>query len=751
MRIFTLSCLLFLSLLPQQVFAAQVRDIRVEGAQRIESTTIMSYFTMRVGDEITQENLDTSLKNLFATGLFADVQLSESQGIIFVRVVENPLINIIEFEGNKEVKDTDLLNEISMRPRQVFTRTKVQNDVARLYDIYRRDGYYSARIDPKIIQLDQNRVNLVFEVTEGPVTEISKIRFVGNERYNDNELRGVLTTEEYRWYNFLGSNDRYDEDRLSFDQELLRQFYLRNGYADFRILSSVAELSQDKENFFVTITVEEGPRYKMGDAKINASLRDLNTQKLLKAITYRRNQWYNADEVKNTIEAMTKSLGDMQYAFVQIDPEINRNPETRTIDIVYNIGESPRVFVEKVNIAGNLATRDKVIRREFELVEGDPFNRTKLAKSEQNIKDLGYFESVDVKTVPGTAPDKSQIDVTVQEKSTGELSVGGGFSTADGPLADFSIRERNFLGKGQDLLLSSTIAGKRTEFDVAFTEPYFLDRDLSAGIDAFHTTRDQQDESSFDQKRTGGGVRLGFPLSEKWRQTWRYRFEDNQIDNVDSDASRFIKDQEGKRTTSAISQRLVYENLDSTLTPTEGFRGWIDTEAAGLGGNAKYVSGKIGGSYFYPVAKNVVFNVLGEGGKIQGWGDEDVKINERYFLGGSNLRGFARAGVGPRDILTDDALGGNLFYRSSAELSFPIGFPEDAGVLGHAFTDVGSLWSLDQSDADIVDENKIRGSAGLGLSWRSPLGPLRLDFATPYIKEDYDETEIFRFSFGTRF
>ena len=750
MRFITLTILVLLSVTSAS-FAAQVRDIRVEGAQRIEPSTIMSYFTMRVGDEITQENLDSSLKNLFATGLFADVQLSESQGIVFVRVVENPLINLIEFEGNKEVKDTDLLAEISLRPRQVFTRTKVQNDVMRLYDIYRRDGYYSARVEPKIIQLDQNRVNLVFEVTEGPVTEISKIRFVGNERYSDNELRGVLTTEEYRWYNFLSSNDRYDEDRLSFDQELLRQFYLRNGYADFRILSSVAELSQDKENFFVTITVEEGARYKMGDAKINANLRDLNTQKLLKAITYKRNQWYNADEVKNTIDAMTKSLGDMQYAFVQIEPEINRNPETRTIDITYNIGESPRVFVEKINIAGNLATRDKVIRREFELVEGDPFNRSKLAKSEQNIKDLGYFESVDVKTVPGTAPDKSQIDVTVQEKSTGEISVGGGFSTADGPLADFSIRERNFLGKGQDLLLSSTIAGKRTEFDVAFTEPYFLDRDLSAGIDAFHTTRDQQDESSFDQKRTGGGVRLGFPLSEKWRQSWRYRFEDNQIDNVDADASRFIKDQEGKRTTSAISQRLVYEDLDSTLTPTEGFRGWIDAEAAGLGGNAKYVSGKIGGSYFYPVAKSVVFNILGEGGSIKGWGDEEVKINERYFIGGSNLRGFARAGIGPRDLLTDDALGGNLFYRGSAELSFPIGFPEDVGVLGHAFTDVGSLWSLDQSDADIIDENSIRATAGVGLSWRSPMGPLRLDFATPYIKEDYDETEVFRFSFGTRF
>jgi outer membrane protein insertion porin family len=734
------------------VFAATVKEIRITGTQRIEPSTVQSYFTLQPGDEATQEALDESLKNLFATGLFADVQLSESQGVVLVRVVENPIVNLIEFEGNDEVKDADLLNEVSLRPRQVFTRTKVQNDVARIYDIYRRDGYYSANVEPKIIQLDQNRINLVFEITEGPITEISKIRFVGNQRYNDQELRGVLTTQEYRWYNFLSSNDRYDQDRLSFDQELLRQFYLRNGYADFRILSSVAELSQDKKDFFLTITLEEGPRYKMGDAKINAELRDLDPKRLLKAITYRRGQWYNADEIKNTTEEMTKVLGDLQYAFVSVTPEVTRNAETRTIDIVYNIGESPRVFVDRINIAGNLATRDKVIRRQFELSEGDPFNRTKLAKSEQKIKDLGYFEKVEVKTSPGTAPDKSVIDVAVQEKSTGELSVGAGFSTADGPLADFGIRERNFLGKGQELQLSGTIAGKRTEFDVSFTEPFFLDRDLSAGIDAFHTTRDQQEDSSFDQKRTGGGFRVGFPLSDKLRQTWRYRFENNQIENIDSDASRFIKDQKGKRTTSAISQRLVFENLDSTLWPTEGIRTWLDTELAGLSGDAQYVSGKVGGAYYYPIAKNWVFNVLGETGAIEGWGDETVRINERFFIGSSTLRGFTRAGIGPRDISTDDALGGNVFYRGSAELSFPIGFPEDMGVAGHAFTDFGSLWKVDLANsADIADSESLRAAAGLGFSWRSPFGPLRIDLAQPYIKEDYDETEFFRFSFGTRF
>jgi outer membrane protein insertion porin family len=410
------------------------------------------------------------------------------------------------------------------------------------------------------------------------------------------------------------------------------------------------------------------------------------------------------------------------------------------------------VFVERIDIDGNVRTLDKVIRRQVELVEGDPFNRSKLAKSEQDIKDLGYFDKVDVKTLPGSAPDKTVIDVNVSEQSTGELSVGAGFSTADGPLADFRIRERNLLGKGQDLSLAATIAGKRTEFDLSFTEPYFMDRDISAGVDLFHITRDQQDESSYDQKRTGAGLRMGYPLSENLRQTWRYRVEQNQITNVDEDASRFIKDQEGDRFTSAISQRLAYDDLDSKLFPTDGYSLWLDTEFAGIGGDAKYVSGKVGGAYYYPVAQGWVFNLLGEGGAIDGVFGEDVKINERYFIGSNTFRGFQKSGIGPRDSATDDALGGNYFYRGTAELTFPLGFPEEMGIAGHAFNDIGSLWSIDDADQTGVQDSKsLRAAAGVGASWRSPFGPIRIDLAKPYISEDYDKDELFRFSFGTRF
>lgn len=731
-----------------------IRDIQVVGAERIEPSTILTYLDVKPGDPMTQDTLDNALRSLFATGLFADVVLRQKGSTLEVSVTENPVINQIAFEGNDKLKDDALQAEIQLRPRQVFTRTKVQADTNRLYQVYRRNGRFAVTIEPKIIKLDQNRVNLVFEINEGPVTYVRGIKFVGNKRFGDDALRSEISTAETRWYKFLSSDDRYDPDRLAFDQELLRRFYLSQGYADFRVLSAVAELSKDKDYFYVTFTLEEGERYKVGKITINADLRDFDENTLVPELAMEPGDWYNADRVQKTVDNFTDALAKRNFDFVTVRPDVQRNREQLTVDLSFQINETPKVFVERIDINGNVRTMDKVIRRKMELVEGDPFNRGKVAKSEKSIRDLDYFETVNVKTQQGSAPDKNVIDIEVSEKSTGELSVGAGFSTSDGPLADFRIRERNFLGKGQDLLFGTTIAGKRTEFDVSFTEPYFLDRDLSAGISLFHTTRDLQDESSYDQKRSGGSFQFGYPLSENWRQSLRYRIEENEITDVDADASRYIRDQEGKRLTSAISQTITYDNRDSKLFPTDGMNAWFTTEFAGLGGDAEYVSAKLGASQFYPVYEDkVILNILGEVGAIGATGDGDVVINERFFLGGANLRGFESAGVGPRDTATRDALGGNLFYRGSVELAFPVGVPEELGIQGHAFTDFGSLWDLDESAAggSIADQNSLRAAAGLGLSWRSPMGPVRIDVAAPYLSEKYDEKENFRFSFGTRF
>lgn len=729
-----------------------IRDITVVGAQRIEPTTILTYLDVRVGDEMSQDTFDKALQSLFGTGLFADVTLRQRGTTLEVSVVENPVINEIAFEGNDKIKNPELLAEIQLRPRQVFTRTKVQADVNRLYQLYQRQGRFSVQIEPKIIELDQNRVNLVFEINEGAVTTVRSIRFVGNRQYSDDKLRSVISSREYEWYRFLSTADRYDPDRVGYDQELLRRFYLSQGYADFRIVSANAELGPKRDQFYLTFTVEEGNRYRVGAITINSQLVNFNADALKPQVTFATGEWYNAEEVKTTVDKITEALGDMQYAFVNVRPEVKRNREDRTVDISINISEAPRVFVERVDIRGNVRTMDKVVRRKMLLEEGDPFNRTKLARSEQAVKDLSYFEKVTVTPKQGSAPDKTIVDIEVEEKSTGELSIGAGFSTADGPLADFRITERNLMGKGQILSLGATVAGQRTEFNLGFTEPYFLNRDFSAGFDVFHVTRDLQDESSFNQRRTGGGLRFGYPLSEKWRQSLRYRLERNDIMDVQANASRFVRDQAGQRVTSAIAQGITYDSRDSTSMPTNGLLGWLDTEYAGIGGDANYISAKVGASYYYPIAPRWIFNLTGESGAIFGVGGENVRINERYYLGGATLRGFESAGIGPRDTVTRDSLGGNYFYRGTVELTTPTPLPEDMGFKGHIFTDFGSLWHLDNaSGPGIVDENKIRASAGVGLSWRSPLGPVRGDIAFPYASEKYDQEEVFRFSFGTRF
>lgn len=729
-----------------------VKTIAVEGAERVEPATIISYLDIKPGDKYTQSQLSSSLKNLYDTGLFADVKIAQTGSNLVVSVVENPVINRVAFEGNDKIEDSELAGEVSSRPRSVYIRNQVRSDIDRIRNLYRRSGRFSVEVNPKIIRLDQNRIDLVFEIIEGDVTLIQGIKFIGNEAYSDDTLRSEISSKEDRWYRFLSADDRYDPDRLAYDQELLRRFYLKNGYVDFRVLSANAELSEDKKSFYITITVEEGKRYKINSVAIDASqLRNVTESDLSDAVLVKQGQWYSSTDVEETVNGLTDRLGDLQYAFARIRPDIDRNTQNSTVDITFVAQETPRVFVDKIDIKGNVRTLDKVVRREIELMEGDPYSSTKLAESEKNLRNLDFFNNVVVKPVPGQNADQTTITVDVEEKSTGEVSVGAGFSTADGPLADFSIRERNFLGKGQELLFATTLAGERSEFKISFTEPYFFDRDLATGFDVFHITRDLQDESSYNQKTSGFALRTEYPYSKKLRQQLKYRFQENEIEDVKSTASRYIRDQEGQRTTSAISQTLSFNDLDSNFNPTEGYRWWFETELAGLGGDAQYISGKTGVSYFHPITRKVILNLLGETGAIHGYGDEDVQINERFFIGSRTLRGFEYSGLGPRDLTSDDALGGNLFYRGTAEVGFPVGLPEEMGIRGFLFTDFGSLWDLDDTGANIADKSSIRASVGFGFSWASPMGPLRFDFATPVVKEDFDKKEVFRFDFGTRF
>jgi outer membrane protein insertion porin family len=734
-----------------------VREVRIEGTQRIEPDTVRSYLLVQPGDPFNDERIDRSLKGLFATGLFADVTLRRDGDTLVVRVVENPIINRIAFEGNSKFDDKALSEELQLRPRVVYTRNKVQADVKRLLDVYRRSGRFAATVDPKVIPLDQNRVDLVFEIDEGPVTGISSINFVGNKRYSGSRLLEVIQTKESRWYRFLSTSDSYDPDRITFDRELLRKYYLSQGYADFRVISAVAELTPARDGFFVTYTIEEGERYRFGKIDVHSQIKDLDPAVLTPLVTATEGEWYNAEEVEKTITQLTEALGNRGFAFVDIRPNIARDRDARTVGVTFEVQEGPRVFVERIDIVGNVRTLDTVIRREFRLVEGDAFNTSKMRRSQQRIRNLSFFKKVDVTNAQGSAPDRTVVTVQVEEQSTGELSLGAGFSTTDGPLGNISLRERNLLGRGQDLRASFTLSARAQQVDLSFTEPYFLGRNMAAGFDLFQIDQKNQLNAVFDQFTVGGALRLGYQISENLRQTLNYTVRTDRITNVASTASLFIQEQSGARLTSSVGQVLLYDRRDSTVDPTAGYFVSFGVDFAGLGGDVDYVRGKIASTYYYSIAPEWLLSVGGETGSIRGVG-QPVRIEDRYFIGGDDLRGFATAGIGPRDVTTQDALGANTYYTGTVTLGFPLGLPQELGVSGRVFTDVGSAFGIDEGattfngqTSAISSSAALRVAAGTGVSWRSPLGPIRLDIAVPIKKEQFDKREFFRVGFGTRF
>ena len=757
---------------PAAASGGTIASVRIEGIQRIEPETVRSYLLVQTGDPWDAERIDRSLKALFATGLFADVKLVREGNVLVIRVVENPIINRIAFEGNSKLSDKDLNGEIQLRPRVVYTRTRVQNDVRRILELYRRRGRFAATVEPKIIQLSENRVDLVFEINEGPSTGVRSINFVGNRVFSDSTLRSSIETKESRWYRFLSTADTYDPDRLTYDRELLRKFYLTEGYADFRVISGVAELTPDRDGFVITFTIEEGERYRFGKVDVSIGLKDLPREAVLPLLTVQSGDWYDAQELEHSISVITDALGNRGYAFVEVKPQVARNREDRTVDIVFDVHEGPQVYVERIDINGNVRTLDKVVRREFQLVEGDAFNTNKMTRSKDRIKNLGFFKKVEVNNSPGSAPDRTVITTDIEEQSTGELSLGLGFSTTDGPLADVNVRERNFLGRGQDIRIGTVVSLRSQQIDLSFTEPYFLDKNIAAGIDIFEVKTSPTSNfftgasPVYQQFSYGGALRTGYQITENLRQTWKYTGRSDDITNIQSNASLFIQLQAGTHLTSAIGQVLLYDRRDNRQEPTSGYFASIGNDFAGVGFGVEYLRSKVSGGYYYSVAPEWVLGITGEAGDVRGWGGQKVLLQDRFFVGGDNLRGFAPAGIGPRDVISSDSLGGNKYYVGSVALSIPLGLPKELGITGRVFTDFGTLFSNDQKNLVltpaqlatnggiqpiILDSAAIRATAGFGVSWKSPVGPVRLDLAYPIKKESFDKTQLFHVSFGTRF
>ena len=732
---------------------AKVSQIRTEGNERIESETIVSYMRVFEGDDLSEATMNRALKNLFATGMFADVQLFKDGTVLVVKVKENPIVSRLYFEGNQKLEDAQLLDEVQLKPRVIYTKAKAQSDVQRMLEIYRRSGRFAVSIEPKIIERDQNRVDVVYEIDEGPTTYVRKILFIGNNELSDSKLSEAIMTKEDAWYRFLSSTTTYDPDRMAYDKELLRRFYLKNGYIDFEVYSAIAELTPDKEAFFITFTLHEGKRYKINNFDIKTTLPGLDTEVLKEKIGLEAGDWYDAEKIDAITNVIVDAAGDLGHAFVEVTPVFeNKDAEQGTVDLILDVKEGSRVYINQINIHGNVRTKDDVIRREFRIAEGDAFNTAKIRRSKQRVENLDFFSRVDIQpqAIEGV-PDKTNIEVDVEEKSTGSLSLGVGWSTYDGALIQTGIQERNLLGRGQSLGLNVALAQKKTEYDISFTEPYFLGRELVAGVDLFNITQNLQDYSSYNQDSIGGSLRMGWSFNEELRENVKYTLRRDKIRNVDDSASLYIKEQEGTTTTSMISHSISYDRRDNVIRPTSGYVLTLSNDLAGLGGDNRFLRTDLYGAIYFPLAEKWTLGFKSHGGYIFGFG-QDVRIDQRYFLGGYDLRGFEQGGASARDNKSGDALGGNWVVTGTAELVFPLGLPNELGIRGRVFGDVGVAGKPDDTGTYKIDySSKPRASVGFGLSWDSPMGPINIDIAYAILKERYDKTEVFRINFGSGF
>ena len=764
---------------------ATISSVRVQGNQRVEAETIRSYLTFSAGDPYDPGEINQSLKTLFATGLFKDVRIRRQNSTVVVVVVENPVVARVRFEGNKDVESDTLSAEVQVKPRSVYTQARVQADEQRIRDVLARQGHYDAQVSAQVIPLGGNRVEVVYQIGEGVKTKVKAIKFVGNDAFSASQLRFVVTTKRTSWLSFLKNDNIYDPDRLALDRELLRQFYLKNGYADVRILSSNADiipgeggggwLNRNEGGFVITFEIYEGPRYDFGYIDIESSLPSLDVNALGGALLTKPGKRYNVEKVEKTVEALTVKVSEQGYAFGQVRPRFDRDPTTQTINITYVIDEGPRVYIERINIVGNYRTEDQVIRRQFRLAEGDAYNRLLIEAARKRLRSLGFFKTVDIQTEPGSAPDRVVINVVVVEQPTGEFSFGVGYSTTEGVIGDVSVTERNLMGRGQYVRLGLSGSLERFQVDFSFTEPAFLGRNIAAGFDLFHKEVDLTNVASFKQRDTGGNLRIGFPVANNTQLGLRYRLQREEIYDATRDASLAIKQaaDEGAVIVSSLGYTLAYDTRNLPQSPTSGIFASISQDFAGVGGDVQYNRFILDTRGYYPITNKITLVGRVQGGVIEPWGGEDLRLTDLFFKGGETIRGFDRAGYGPRDACRDpvtgkrvpdcsqDSLGGKYFWATTAEVRFPLPLiPENLGMQGAVFVDAGSLWGPGEAAIQAVDIDEgsfiedtadVRLSTGVSLIWQSPLGPLRADLAEALLKADFDRTELFRFGASTAF
>ena len=755
-------------------------DIVVEGNHRVEAETIRSYFTARPGERLDAEKIDAALKALYVTGFFQDVRIRQADGRVIVTVVEAPVIDKVAFEGNKRVKDDDLRKEVQSKPRGTFSRAMVQADVQRILDVYRHAGRYDVHVDPKIITRPNNRVDLVFEIRDGEKTPVRQISFVGNRVFSARQLREVIKTSETNLLTFFKSTDVYDPDRVEADRDLLRRFYLRQGYADARVASAVAEFDAAKKGFVVAFTLDEGEPYRFGTIDVRSNVRDVDAASLRSRVLTHAGETYNAEAVEKTVEQLAIEVSKRGYAFAQVHPRPERNYQTRAINLVYAIDEGPRAYIERINIRGNLRTRDHVIRREFDIAEGDAFNKVLLDRAERRLKNLNYFKSVKIGQEPGSAPDRVVLNVDVEETQTGDFTVSGGYSTAEGWLAEVSVSERNLMGTGQAVKASVMYGEYAKGVDLSLVEPYFLGSRASAGVELFGKQMIPNSYQSYGTDAYGASFTMGMPLTEQVGTQWRYSIYNQQVtltpalmgcyppgnpppgcSNIGA-ASLPIRQAaaNGAAWVSSVGNTLAYDGRNAKKNPHSGIYAEMRQDVAGVGGDEKFIRTTGDVRYYHEVGPDIVAMGRVQGGYITGWDGQQVPLMNSFFGGPQMVRGFAPNGFGPRDLTpgtTMDNVGGTKYFVTTAEAQAPIPYlPSEFGLKMAVFSDAGTVFGYGGptyfpqfgQSVQVADSTFVRSSVGMGLVWDSPLGPLRVDYSIPLTKTSNDVLQPFHFGVG---
>ncbi len=735
---------------------ASFSRIDVSGNVRIAADTVRVIADLPTGTSVTPGQINEAKQRLVASGLFASVEVFPERGRLMIKVVENPTINQISVEGNRRLDDDVLLPLLRSQSRRAFSPVTAEQDVRSIVEAYAAVGRISTTVEPKLIRRSDNRVDLVFQVSEANVAEVRRIGFVGNRNYSDRRLRRVLESKQAGFFRVLVRRDTFIQDRLEFDRQKLREFYLQRGYVDFDVLSVAPEFVRDRNGFLVTYTVREGQQYSFGDISLVASAPDTNADDFEDILDIKSGRVYDNRNVDSVLLRLDERAGELGLPFVQARPRVTRNDLARTIDIEFEIVEAPRIFVERIDIEGNATTLDRVIRRQFNIVEGDALNRREVSDATDKIRATGFFERVDVQSREGSAPDQVVVDVDVEEASTGSLSFGVGYSTSDGTSVTTSLTERNFLGRGQALSFAFSNATDERNLSLSFTEPAWRDRDLLVGFSVFYQTT----ESSFvpiDTLDIGISPRVRFPLSRDSSLTLQYRLSSEESELVEGGSvSPLLTKDLDKNIVSAISATYELDRRNSRVDPSAGFIFSATQEFAGVGGDVSYSKTSANAKLYRSLLnEDVILSAEFEGGVLVSGETAGSRFNDRFYLGGDTLRGFSSFGIGPRDtaVQSGDPLGGNYYAVARLEASFPIGLPEEYGIFGGVFFDVGSVWGLDDTaGTETVDDSAIfRSAIGLSLFWDSALGPLRLNFARPISEESYDNTETFSLTIDTRF